>query len=70
MPIISSRVVRRSSGLGKNIYEAEFSGEPPTKKEVTNTQIQLSFHPAGYGGPNDITIKNNKVTWWSFSSCD
>jgi hypothetical protein len=47
----------------------------PSLDEIANAQNELGYHPAGYGGPNNIKtrdIGNNtfETVWESFASCD
>lgn len=48
--------------------------DKPSPREVSDSQIRLGYHPAGYGGPYRIDSRetmNGWVTIWECSgSCD
>lgn len=56
-----------------NHYKAVFSSIP-TLTEIVDMQQDLGFHPAGYGTPFDIEIKQQgqhfHTTWKSWGCCD
>lgn len=76
-PTTITTTKRGSGGPGAdatNTYEALFK-ERPTDDDIANAQLEHGYHPAGYGAPMRVHIKQDpngewRVTWQSWASCD
>lgn len=75
-PLTIETTQRGSGGPGAdafNTYKALFP-ESPSDADVAAAQEAHGFHPAGYGAPMRIQIREQgiywQVTWQSFASCD
>jgi hypothetical protein len=57
----------------KNWFRIESSYEP-SKQDIEQSQIDLGYHPNGYGGPSNVErsiYRCRFITTWSCSaSCD
>lgn len=56
-----------------NRYELR-TPHAPSRDTLVEAQIAAGFHPAGYGGPYDVSSREDNgeilTTWTSSSSCD
>lgn len=63
------------NGVSSTISFEMVTDDYPTEDDVANAQIDLSYHPAGYGGPMSIERSRMddgkiKTTWKCYASCD
>jgi len=68
-------VVRYGYGASGIVRFEGVSDAEPSPDEVAAAQEAANYHPAGYGGPNNIRAQREavdrwRVTWTCFASCD
>jgi len=84
MEIIFKQYKRVGNGRSSKIYFDITVDELPPDDElmdaIYNVQIDMGYHPGGYGGPNDVKSNNieiaeglghvHNITWNCFGSSD
>lgn len=72
--VVSEKKIR-SDKARRYAFELITRGGPPKREFVTAAQLRIGYHPAGYGGPHDITSARQgdgtyRTTWYCFDNCD
>lgn len=57
-----------SDGRFTTAHKAMFRKEP-TAEDITATQLANGYHPAGYGGPNNVEIVQHDQFWYATWTC-